>query len=455
MCTFVQRNVTVIAARGAALREWARLVGKAIETGSFGQIKLTRFEGVVGHRFALLDLWAGTGTGTLLKALARDQYALLRQYVPWRFVGSPTVEMVGRRVRVEVPLPEYLTVPVASAVDFAGALAPGEWVVGIDGAGEAVTARLSGGQIGVGGAVPHVLVGGVTRSGKTVALRNAVWQLSRHPVSFVLFDGKWGHSLRAVEHLPGVLGPTITQEDMSVARGAMAWVVAEVGARYKNENDVPLIVVIDEMQEFVRDPVLARDLEQIAAQGAGAHVHIVAATQYPNAREFSPTLLRNLAGRVAFRVADHHASRAIVGPGVRADRLLGGGDAYVAGAIPTTRIQGLYISEDALASASDTFAYDMPKWPVLNEPQEAVRRGRQQRQWQPDEMAAAIEVVSDGGGRPSLKRAFAERGLQVPGSAQCDRLLAQARGVLDALRGQGYDITSAVDVSVVPACLEL
>ena len=234
----------------------------------------------------------------LLQALRQHDAATLRQFVPWAFTGEPVAFMAGRFVRVEAGWPEWLAEGMIRLSDLSERPKDASrWVVGKNENGRTVS-------VGLNDRTPHYLVSGATGSGKSVALRNALLQLSRHHENrLVLLDGKYGESLRLVEHLPGVVGP-VAVEGPEV-RAALGWACQEMRLRYENGHAGRVVVAFDEFQEFVGDPVIVALMKRIAAQGRGAGVHLLAATQHPTVDAFGdPAVRRNLTGKLALMVAD-------------------------------------------------------------------------------------------------------------------------------------------------------
>ena len=91
------------------LAEWARYLQGAAQAGAFTRKGITlRITGVMGPRAGALELYAGMDAPAMLKALGRNNSALLRQFIPWQFSGEPLAYMAGRYVRVEAGWPADL-----------------------------------------------------------------------------------------------------------------------------------------------------------------------------------------------------------------------------------------------------------------------------------------------------------------------------------------------------------
>jgi len=181
--------------RNELLTSWARHLADAARSGALtGRVcPVSRIETICGPRAGALEIFVGLEAGRLLRALARNDCATLRQFVTWRFEGEPQAFMSGRYVRVEAGWPRELAERVIRLVDLGQhPRGGGRWVAGRSETGATIIP-------GLNDATPHFLVSGTTGSGKSVALRSAVLQLSAdRDNSIVLVDGKFGESLRAV-----------------------------------------------------------------------------------------------------------------------------------------------------------------------------------------------------------------------------------------------------------------
>lgn len=381
-------------------------LGTAIDTaarrGAFGQpITITAIEGIAGPRAGAIEVNAGLESGRLLNRLAADDLAAARQFIPWHFPLAPAVYMNGRNVRIEAGWPEELsdrTISVSSLNRRPNG--SGRWLAGVNETGRVVT-------LGLSDHAPHFLIAGTTGSGKTVALRSMLAQLSRNGDQLILIDGKYGEGLNGLSYLPGVVGPIAA--DMETARAALAWAVAEMQRRYEaHETSAPrLVVVIDEVQEFAGDPATIEMIRRIAAQGRAARVSIVLATQHPNGDAFGndASIKRNITGRIALRVSDYKASEVAVGGNTpRADWLLGAGDAYccVPGTIMRTQIA--YMAQQEIAKHLDGQP-TLKQWPPFVAEQIADKPGA----FSARELANSLVSAANSEGRPTLLRRLSAR----------------------------------------------
>lgn len=432
--------------RANLLNQWANAIDTAARVGALTgdpskPINIREIDVIAGPRAGALELDAGFDAGRLLRALAADDMALTRQFVPWPFIGQPSVYMLGRYVRIEAGWNEAQAQKMISVKQLnARPNGSGGWLAGMNEYGRAVVLHLSDNA-------PHFLIAGTTGSGKSVCLRSMVTQLSQRGDQLVLIDGKFGEGLRNLDHLPGVVGPLAV--DIDTARGALAWTVAEMVRRYEqgDTDAARLCVVIDEVQELISDAAIAEMVRRIAAQGRAAHVSITLATQHPTTKALGDdaSIKRNVTGRIALRVSDYKASEVAIGQNTpRADWLLGAGDAYAVVPGQVQRVQIAYIERrdiDRLLTAQPTIS----TWPDYNA--EAMPSGANVATYNGAELAASLVNAYQGSGRPALVKALESAGLGKPGNVRADRLLKLGREQLDALRGDGWDLC-------LPACPE-
>ncbi|MBN1661046.1 MAG: hypothetical protein JXA93_21810 [Anaerolineae bacterium] len=423
-------------ARARLLEEWARYLSGAATQSAFTRRPLTlRIQGVIGPRAGALELYAGVEAPKLLTALARNNAALLRQFVPWSFTGEPAAYMSGRFVRVEAGWPPELAETMIRLADLSNKPEKGgRWVAGKTENGATVV-------MGLTDATSNYLVSGQTGSGKTVALRSVVLQLSRDQENrIVLVDGKMGEGLGSLAHLPGVVGPVAT--DGPTARAALGWVTTEMKRRYQTgDRTGRVIAVVDEFQEWADDAVFVDLLNKLAAQGRAARVHLIAATQHPTVSAFGhEATRRNLTGKLALRVGDPDASRVAVGGNLpRADYLLGQGDAYAVGPGACHRVQMAYVSE-AEIETSGAGEWEMEDWGDLDGEAVGLDVPAQQAGWQYNgaELAQAIIAAVEEEGRPKLIKRLQSAGLGKPGSERAARLLTLGRETKEALFAARY-----------------
>ena len=427
--------------RAQLINEWARTLDRATGSGAiFGDaskgIALREIGTIAGPRAGALEIDAGLGAGRLLRALAADDGAMMRQFVPWAFMGDPIAYMTGRYVRVEAGWPEHLaerSIRVTDLSTHPGG--SGRWLLGKNERGRAVT-------LGLSDNAPHMLIAGTTGSGKSVALRSLIVQLSRVGDRLVMVDLKHGEGLRDLDRLPGAIGPVATTIDE--ARSALGWAVAEMDRRYSSHDTqaARLVVVVDEVQEMADDAICTEAIRKLTAQGRAARVSVILSTQHPTVSTLGdPSIKRNVTGRIALRVADAKSSEVAIGQSTpRADHLLGAGDCYaiVPGAVQ--RCQVAYMPKAAIDAAL-VARPAIDEWPIFAA--EQLGGGAAAAAYSGQEIAISLIGAALGNGRPALVKALIGAGLPKPGSDRAARLLALGREVNQALGDQGYELNES------------
>ena len=224
---------------------------------------------------------------------------------------------------------------------------------------------------------PHSLVGGTTGSGKTTFLRSLIRQATQHSarsLRVVVVDGKGetdyiglvppahfvsefpdvqlgaGAVLGVFEWLAETELPRrrrIAVERARAAANQNPWSARTefIGAvAADKEPPIPvLLVVVDEFAQLMLQgdsDVFARYVQQVAQVGRSSLVHLILATQRPDAKIVSGAIKANLSTRVALRLPTAADSLTILGRG-GAEKLLGRGDLlFETSSDPVVRLQG-------------------------------------------------------------------------------------------------------------------
>jgi len=405
-------------------------------------IAISRAETISGPRAGAVEFYVSHNTpldaGRLLRVLSANDCSVVRQFLPWDFVGEPCVFMAGRAVRIEAGWPAELAQADITLSQVGQHPKNGSWTVGIDEYGRTVVASVNLDR------TPQWLMAGATGSGKTVALRAAICQLAGQDNWLVVVDGKRG-ALGREMRLQGMVGPVAVEPD--AWRSALIWAVKEMQKRYaehgRGQSLRPLIVVVDEVQEIIDDPVIVEALRRLVTLGRDARVHCLLATQHPLVKALGgPTVTRNLVGRIALRVTDFEASRVALGSSApRADMLLGKGDCFVAVPGWTHRVQVAYAEPGDFEDVAGALLFD--NWPEAGAEDLGIAPaspGRPSPWPGPEEMAQALVAGAEGRGRPWLQEALRDNRGKAPGSNRADQLLGLARKTLDILSMQGWSL---------------
>ena len=291
------------------------------------------------------------------------------------------LSLAASTVRILAPIPGKALIGIEvpnirrSSVTLGDVLAPagegGPLLLGIgkDVSGQPVLADLA--------SMPHLLIGGTTGSGKSVAinamLMSVLMRATPAEVRLILIDPK-RVELSMYNGLPHLYVPVVTEPKQ--AASALAWSVSEMERRLKvlqvagarnigaynamvqdgkgpeGAAELPyLVIVIDELADLMM--VAAKEVEdsivRIAQLARAAGIHLVVATQRPEANVVTGIIKANITNRIAFNVASAIDSRVILDqPG--AEKLVGLGDMLFS--IPSwpkpKRIQGCYVAENEI-----------------------------------------------------------------------------------------------------------
>jgi S-DNA-T family DNA segregation ATPase FtsK/SpoIIIE len=179
----------------------------------------------------------------------------------------------------------------------------------------------------------HLLVAGTTGSGKSEFLKAILAALSRrltaHQVQFVLIDpkqvtfnfqGESPYFRHPIAHSVDDALPLIKDCFQETERryALLKEKQLENIAQLRGVDTLPRIVMIlDEFADLMADKEakaeLEKPLKRIGAKARAAGIHLVLATQRPEASVVTPLLRSNLPGRLGFTVASEADSKLILG----------------------------------------------------------------------------------------------------------------------------------------------
>ena len=246
--------------------------------------------------------------------------------------------------------------------------------------------------------MPHLLIGGTTGSGKSVAVNTMIlsllYRLPPDRCRFIMIDPKM-LELIVYQDIPHLLTPVVTEPRKAIV--ALKWVVRVMEDRYRamssvgvrniagyNEklvetarkgqsltrkvqtgidpetrkpqfededidlNPLPFIVVIiDEMADLmlVAGKEIEGAVQRLAQMARAAGIHVVMATQRPSVDVITGTIKANFPTRISFQVTSKIDSRTILGE-QGGEQLLGQGDMlYMAGGGKIARVHGPFVSD--------------------------------------------------------------------------------------------------------------
>ena len=246
--------------------------------------------------------------------------------------------------------------------------------------------------------MPHLLIGGTTGSGKSVAVNTMIlsllYRLPPDRCRFIMIDPKM-LELSVYQDIPHLLTPVVTEPRKAIV--ALKWVVREMEDRYRAMSSVgvrniagyneklaetarkggaltrkvqtgidpetrrptfedeeidltPLpfiVVIIDEMADLmlVAGKEIEAAVQRLAQMARAAGIHVVMATQRPSVDVITGTIKANFPTRISFQVTSKIDSRTILGE-QGGEQLLGQGDMlYMAGGGKIARVHGPFVSD--------------------------------------------------------------------------------------------------------------
>lgn len=262
-----------------------------------------------------------------------------------------------RRVALDVPRPELDWTPVdASVIPAAVRTAEGALPVcpGLDALGQPFVFDLA--------ECPHLLVAGTTGSGKSVCLHAILMSLlaSGRNVRLALVDPKeveftayagskhlWNDKvITEVADASALLDDLIEEMDNRQKELSRLGVANLAEAQKKGSKLPRIVVVIDELADLLmQHPDSETTIVRLAQKARAAGIHLVLATQRPDANTFTGLLRSNVPSRIGLTVRTSQESRIILDE-MGAEKLLMKGDmlVHVAGK-KTVRVHGARIEQ--------------------------------------------------------------------------------------------------------------
>ena len=129
---------------------------------------------------------------------------------------------------------------------------------------------------------------------------------------------------------------------------------SEVGS--DTPKTVPyIVIIIDEVADLMSQcsKEVTPDISRLTAKARAAGIHLILATQRPDAKIITGTIKANIPGRVAFKTASSVDSRTILDD-TGAENLIGKGDMLFKGKDGLLiRAQGAWISDDEIANITN------------------------------------------------------------------------------------------------------
>lgn len=302
-----------------------------------------------------------------------------------RAMGAPSVRVVaplpGRHtIGIEVPNSHREIVRLKDLIETAGAKPQKQHIplfLGKDSSGEALVSDLTG--------MPHMLIAGTTGSGKSVCINSIITSIlmTRRPdeVKLILIDPKMVE-MTAFDSIPHLMCPIVTES--SRAEQILEWATVKMDERYsllseakvKNiadfnklgteeiirrfnpstpdeEAKLPkklpyIVIIVDELADLMMTS--GKEIEgcivRLAQKSRAVGIHLVLATQRPQATVVTGLIKSNMPARISFRVAGRMDSRIILDQN-GGETLLGQGDMLFLkpGTSELVRAQGAYLED--------------------------------------------------------------------------------------------------------------
>ena len=229
--------------------------------------------------------------------------------------------------------------------------------------------------------MPHLLVGGTTGSGKSIAINSMIMSIlmraTPDEVRFIMVDPK-RVEFAPYNGIPHLYVPVVTEP--REAASALAWGVAEMERRLKvfskvgardigqyntkvhqgaldEEGADPvrqmpyIVIVIDELADLMMN--VGKDVEfsisRIAQLARAAGIHMIVATQRPSTNVVTGLIKANITNRMALTVASGIDSRVIL-DSTGAENLIGNGDMLFGRPefAKPVRLQGCFVSPEEI-----------------------------------------------------------------------------------------------------------
>ena len=316
-------------------------------------------------------------------------------------LGAPSL-------RIEAPIPGQKAVGIevpnlkAADVRLYSILSSKEWGKKSDPLTFAIGQDISGAVIlGELSDMPHLLIAGQTKAGKSVMINTLITSLLYHnspsDVKLILIDPKRVEMVD-YEDIPHLLTPIITEPDKTIS--ALRWATHEMDNRYvllqknrvrniadynskiqTNKTKIAvadedgiiqdydggvmpyIIIVIDELSDLMG--VAPKDMEglivRLAQKGRAAGVHLVIATQSPRANVITGLIKANVPAKIAFTVSNRTESQIILDQN-GAEKLLNHGDMLLktANMSKSKRVQGAWVTAAEVKKITDHLRMQSP-----------------------------------------------------------------------------------------------
>ncbi len=399
-----------------------------------------------------------------------------------RALGAGSVRVVAplpgkHTIGIEAPNAEREIVRMKEVIEQSGPKANRMQIplfLGKTSSGEALVSDLT--------EMPHLLIAGTTGSGKSVCINSIITSvmMMKRPdeVKLILIDPKMVE-MAAFESLPHLMCPTVTE--MRRAEQILEWATTKMDERYEilaeakvrnvasfnklgseeiirrfnpstpeEEAKIPkrlpyIVIIIDELADLMMTS--AKEVEayivRIAQKSRAVGIHLIVATQRPQATVVTGLIKSNMPARIGFKVASRMDSRIILDQN-GGETLLGQGDMLFLkpGTSDLARSQGVYLDDEEIHAIMDHLkdAAEAQFHPELMQLNRVDLSGMSKDDLYDDAVRVVLET-----GRGSVS--LLQRRLGV-GYARASRIIEMmaAGGLLGEYKGsQAREVTMTVD----------
>ncbi|MEW6482821.1 MAG: DNA translocase FtsK 4TM domain-containing protein [bacterium] len=266
--------------------------------------------------------------------------------------------------------------------------------------------------------MPHLLVAGVTGSGKSVCLASIItsflYKASPQQLRLVLIDPK-RVEMTIFSELPHLLTDVICDSKKAII--TLHWLLKEMDERYKTfayegvrdidgyhkkGKELPyIVVVIDELADLMAVSLRSCEeaLTRLSQMARAVGIHLIVATQRPSVDIITGLIKANFPSRIAFQVFSRVDSRTILDM-MGAEKLLGRGDMlfFPAGSPKPMRLQGAYISLSEIENIVDFIKSQGISLEKKEIREEEIKEGLEEDEEIDDSLyKQAISIVEDAG----------------------------------------------------------
>lgn len=304
--------------------------------------------------------------------------------------------------------------------------------------------------------MPHLLIAGVTGSGKSVCLHSILISLlfrhSPETLRLLLIDPK-RVELSHYDGIPHLITPVVT--DARKATATLKWLVEEMENRYHTlakagkrtiedynktggEKMPYIVAIIDELADLmmVASSEVESHVARLAQMARAVGIHLILATQRPSVDVITGTIKANFPSRIAFQVFTKVDSRVILDM-TGAEALLGKGDMLYlpAGAPKPIRMQGAFVTTEEIKRVAEHWKqFGQPEYMFVDIEQPAEEKA----EWMPDEdplFEQAVRIVLETG---QASISHIQRKMKV-GYARAARLIdmMERKGIIGGYQGSG------------------